>query len=277
MRLLIVKIGDIGDVVCALPMALFAKERGDTITWVVAKASRPVLEKVGFVDEIVEVEGFEKRCWVSVLQAWMKIAFRKFDLIVTPYRDQRYALFSILSRGKKMSGFSRGIYRPKAYMQFLSDREIKWPQLPEKRRTKIVLCVGESAKIKGRFLRAWPEKNYQRLAKLIGDGVIVVRNGERSLEEFIELLQEAKLVITHDCGALHLAKLAGAKCLGLFGPTDPKIVAHDEVIVGPLLSCQHCYDGKNYAKCDRALCMENITPEMVAKYVDSSCSRLVIV
>ncbi|GAB5411443.1 MAG: lipopolysaccharide heptosyltransferase I [Chlamydiales bacterium] len=277
MRLLIIKIGDIGDVVCALPMALFAKERGDKITWVVAKSSRPVLEKVGFIDEIIEVEGFEKRCWFSVLQAWKKIAFRKFDLIVTPYRDQRYALFSILSRGTKKSGFPPDVYRPKAYLQFLSDAEIKWPQLPEKKRTKMVLCVGESTKIKGRFLRAWPEKNYLRLAELIGDGVIVARNGERGLSEFIELLQEAELVITHDCGALHLAKLAGARCLGLFGPTDPKIVAHDEVIVGPLLSCQHCYDGKNYAKCDRALCMENITPEKVKQRVDSSCSRLVII
>lgn len=284
MRLLIVKIGDIGDVVCALPMALAAKEKGMHLTWVVASAAKPLLELVGFVDEIVEVEGFEKRRWRSVLQAWRKIAFRKFDLILTPYRDRRYRLFSLFNWGECKSGFANGIYRPEVYLRFVSDGPVRWPKLPEKSRIFWVLAVGENSQKKGRHLRAWPVQNYQKLAKLLrarGEQVVITGVdpwarqffeksliGEQSLPELMETFQRAKGVITHDSGALHLAKLAGARVVELFGPTRPEEVSHGEAVVAGPLSCQPCYDGKCYARCDRARCMEAITPEMVMEYVD---------
>jgi len=97
----------------------------------------------------------------------------------------------------------------------------------------------------------WPIKHWQRLIRNLhrehGFHRVVVVGGEADTERLSSLreefpdslswlceipleilgaiLERASLFIGHDSGISHLASAAGARCLLLFGPTDPKVWA----------------------------------------------------
>jgi len=92
--------------------------------------------------------------------------------------------------------------------------------------------------------------------------------GKLSLPDLVAVYGCCDLVITHDSGPLHLAALAGAPVLGLFGPTNPheklSLNGRNRVLWGgDDLACRPCYDGKEYANCPRNLCMHDISVERV--------------
>ncbi len=92
--------------------------------------------------------------------------------------------------------------------------------------------------------------------------------GKLDLLDLVCLLRASKLLITHDSGPLHLAKLADCSVIGLFGPTNPheKVGRHEKIKViwgGENLACRPCYDGKTYARCNSNICLANISIERV--------------
>ena len=92
--------------------------------------------------------------------------------------------------------------------------------------------------------------------------------GKLDLLDLVCLLRASKLLITHDSGPLHLAKLADCPVIGLFGPTNPheKVGRCEKIQViwgGENLSCRPCYDGKTYAKCPKNECLASISVENV--------------
>ncbi|MDB4877432.1 MAG: glycosyl transferase family 9 [Gemmatimonadetes bacterium] len=141
-------------------------------------------------------------------------------------------------------------------------------------------------------VRRWPVTNYATIAAalaresaeivLVGDqhddwvrpsfaGIAVTdRIGATSLPETVELFAGCDLVISHDTGPMHLARLAGAPLLALFGPTMPSqfIVEDDRTSVlwgGAHLACRPCYDGREFATCAANVCMSGIEPEAVLR------------
>jgi heptosyltransferase-2 len=134
-------------------------------------------------------------------------------------------------------------------------------------------------------LRRWPIRSYALLAErliaagcdveLIGapsdewvrpafEGVPVAdRIGAFSLIETVERLRDADVVVTHDTGPLHLARLVGAPLVAIFGPTLPaNVINADEnatvITLNPRLACQPCFDGRNFADCRDNVCMSRI-------------------
>jgi heptosyltransferase-2 len=102
-----------------------------------------------------------------------------------------------------------------------------------------------------------------------------VRNlvGQTDLTGMVELLSQAAVVVTHDSGPLHLATITRAGLVTLFGPTPanaciplgrPKTIVHEP---GNRVCCSPCYDGRDYADCQQALCMEASTVEAVTQSV----------
>lgn len=94
--------------------------------------------------------------------------------------------------------------------------------------------------------------------------------GHLSLLEMLALLEEASLLITHDSGPMHLAKLTSCPVIALFGPTDPaERVGKGEDIQafwgGEHLACRPCYDGKTYAACTQNVCLQRISPEKICQ------------
>jgi len=157
---------------------------------------------------------------------------------------------------------------------------------------KILLFPGGANNIMNeQYLRRWDINSYKELAqRLIIDGYQVVVSGAKSdvwineyfdkkvlnfvgktdLLQTISLIKESDLVVTHDSGPLHLSLcLAKKTTISLFGPVLAEArIPLDEpnaIIVKPniTLNCMPCYDGKNFAKCENNICMQNITVDEV--------------
>ena len=139
-------------------------------------------------------------------------------------------------------------------------------------------------------LRRWPLASYVALARellsagvdvvLIGDqgdiefgrafGGLRVQNliGETTLTLTLQTLRNADVVVTHDTGPLHLARLVRAPTVALFGPTDPaQFVGRDSRVTvlwgGADLACRPCYDGRNFASCADNICINRVGVEEV--------------
>jgi len=149
-------------------------------------------------------------------------------------------------------------------------------------------------------LRRWPAERYGTLARelrargyrvgLIGnaqdtwvrpcfDGIEVDDFiGKLPLIETLRLMRDSAVVVSHDTGPLHLARLARAPVVALFGPTIPRQVVgelHDGIALwgGAHLPCRPCYDGLDYARCSSNLCMQDIAVDQVVAAVDSLVAR----
>ncbi len=142
-------------------------------------------------------------------------------------------------------------------------------------------------------LRRWPIENYAYLIKELSQrGIPVVVTGSESdawvlphfegLEfdnligktgvlDLVAFYRYCRLLIAHDSGPLHLARLSPCKVIALFGPTNPREMIGDTRDVlwgGKNLGCSPCYDGKTYASCQNNLCMKRISPQEVLLRVE---------
>ena len=135
-------------------------------------------------------------------------------------------------------------------------------------------------------LKRWPVGSYRALAgellslgaevTLIGnsDDQVFAREfqgmavqdmvGKASITETLRLMHSADLVVTHDTGPLHLARLVRAPTIAIFGPTDPaQFVGSDENVTviwgGADLACRPCYDGKHFARCRDNICINRVS------------------
>jgi heptosyltransferase-2 len=149
-------------------------------------------------------------------------------------------------------------------------------------------------------VRRWPVEGYAAVAAaLAADGIEVVlvgdqhdewvrpsfasvavtdRIGASSLPQTVDLLGTCDLVISHDTGPMHLARLAGARVLALFGPTMPSqfIVEDDRTSVlwgGADLACRPCYDGREFATCSANVCMSGMNAATVLQHARTSLHR----
>jgi heptosyltransferase-2 len=90
--------------------------------------------------------------------------------------------------------------------------------------------------------------------------------GRTTLPELLALFRACAAVVTHDSGPLHVARLAGAPRVALFGPTDPAAFVGERTATvvlwpGSDLPCSPCYDGRDFAACADNVCMQRITPQ----------------
>jgi heptosyltransferase-2 len=140
--------------------------------------------------------------------------------------------------------------------------------------------------------RRWPVGHYRELAaSLLAQGVpvtLVGGAGDRWVESafaglgvtscigrtdiagLLALLARAAVCVTHDTGPLHLACLAGTPTVALFGPTlgAEKVPPYARArVLSAALPCVPCYDGRDYASCPEAPCMQALSPEMVSRAV----------
>lgn len=315
-KVLVVKIGAIGDVVMALPMLTYLKEQHFHVTWICGRIVAPLLEATKLIDELIIVEekkllkGSLSQKLGNLFKIWFQLQRRPFDLVITGHADPRYRLISRFVKAKERRSFSRenerhfplpGRYHGNEYLRLATGvegpnaQELKFPAFfstPAVKRDRTVALAPGGAKnvLADDFLRRWPIAHYVKLAELLierdfkvvltgaesdcwclphfSDINFVDMIGKTDIMGLIGLYRECDLVITHDSGPLHLAKLAESPCIALFGPTNPyeKVSSQEKLKViwgGENLSCRPCYDGKRYSQCQRNVCMEQITPESV--------------
>jgi heptosyltransferase-2 len=156
----------------------------------------------------------------------------------------------------------------------------------------VIVPGGAKNVLRESALKRWPLEHYATLARTLVDAgfeVALVGNigddwvrphftdtsvtnliGKTSIPETLEVLAGSDLVIAHDTGPMHLARLVGARLIALFGPTSPStfVPADDKTTVlwgGEHLACRPCYDGREFAECADNECMSSISPEIVLR------------
>jgi heptosyltransferase-2 len=123
--------------------------------------------------------------------------------------------------------------------------------------------------------KKWSVKNWDNLEeKLVQDGLKVTRQDRQNplilqnIDEYINWINSAKVVVSTDSLGLHLALALKKKVLGLFGPTPYKETYFygrgKAILPKPIPECFGCFK----AKCERErVCMEDIQPEKVYKHI----------
>jgi heptosyltransferase-2 len=328
MKILIVKIGAVGDVVMALPILRVISNNFENahVSWLCGKTVAELLSKYEtiknliIVDEAKLFKGSLLKRLVYLGEIWGKFIGKSYDLVIIGNPDPRYRMLVWPARAGKIRAFTRrglrfrpvpGRYHGNEYVNLVTGLE--FPEGPQGAVEKIKIPLNERL---GKFLemdkgsypliaiapggtknvlseqslRRWPLQYYHDLVKkLLAENLKIIITGGRddewvrpgfsdlnvvdligktSIIELISVYSKCNLVITHDSGPLHLAKLAGAKSIGLFGPVNPyeRVSRHEPVQFiweGRQLACCPCYDGKTFAQCSNNVCMQSITVEMV--------------
>lgn len=171
----------------------------------------------------------------------------------------------------------------------LSDPRTRLPAVPaggDATCDMVVLAPGGTRNVlRQDTLRRWPVASYRLLADaLIREGwkVSIVGDrhdewvrpafvglpvqdlvGELTLPETLGLMRDAALVVTHDTGPMHMARLVRAPLVAIFGPTRPaeRLVEDERTVAiwgGEDLACRPCYDGREFARCDANICISRV-------------------
>jgi len=205
-KILIVKLGAIGDVVMALPMVTAIREKypDAEITWLCGKIAAPIPESVEAIDNVITVDdallfkGSAAQKFMTVFSCLKALAFRRYDYIITPYRDRRYKILTFLTGRKifrsfdgrdRLNSIIPGRYHSVEYVKLFTgqdDHTIKerpFPRaaVPESQMIKellfdnnkpvIAIAPGGANNLLNKdSLRNWPAANYGRLAELLAGG-----------------------------------------------------------------------------------------------------------
>ena len=119
MRILIVKLGAVGDVVMASTalIPLRQEHEGAHITWLVGKGIAPLLRRCEEVDEVLELDaerllaGGKAAQLAELSRVLVSLAGRSFDLVITAHPDWRYRTLTGSVRAKSRRWFSHGLGR----------------------------------------------------------------------------------------------------------------------------------------------------------------------
>jgi ADP-heptose:LPS heptosyltransferase len=146
----------------------------------------------------------------------------------------------------------------------LRDQPLKrWPLQSYVELSKRAVELGWSVVITGALSDKWISSAFRELS-------VVDLIGRTSIVDLVAVYNRCNAILTHDSGPMHLAALAGAPLVALFGPTDPAWFAprgnYTKVLWGGSdLVCRPCYNGRSYARCVDNRCMQNISVEMVVE------------
>jgi len=159
-------------------------------------------------------------------------------------------------------------------------------ELPGETAARIALAPGATWPPK-----RWADANWHDLAKQLTDAALTPIELGRghapvsgayslvdrtSVREAACVLHACRLLVSGDCGLMHLALAAGTPVLALFGPTEPSILVRNEPKLHVITNerpCRGCWnlsmEMKEPGVCPRAIpdCLETITPDQVAARV----------
>src|SRR5579871_1597071 len=104
-RILVVRLGAMGDVIHALPAVASLKHSfpRSRLSWAIRSRWIPLIENNPFVDEIIPLD----RTVGGIREAWHRLRAEKFDLAVDFQGLVQSALVTAFSRADKIVGFHR--------------------------------------------------------------------------------------------------------------------------------------------------------------------------
>ncbi len=119
-RILVVRLGAMGDVIHALPAVASLKNTfpGARITWVVEPRWAPLLEANPFVDRVTPLRRGTAR---GILESWREIRTERYDFAVDFQGLIKSAVTAACARPARIFGFHRTQARERAAALFYSD------------------------------------------------------------------------------------------------------------------------------------------------------------
>lgn len=208
-RVLIIKLGAIGDVLMAVPAVRRLAENGLKIDWICGPTVAPLLESYSWIrtivaDDALILKGSQAERIREIWRIWRLLAGCRYDLCATLYYDPRYRVLALPVRARRKLHLShddrsRRILPGRNYADELwrilhgeedTCREISQTPVPPERlppsplsaRRSVVRVAlvpgGASNLLRQQALRRWPVELYVDLAeRLLARGYEVVLTG----------------------------------------------------------------------------------------------------
>ena len=235
-RVLVVRMGAMGDVIHALPAVTWLQRQGAEVAWVIEPRWRPLLAEIPAIE-------FDRRSRHSVMAALPRLRgfTRAYDLqgllksaVVARWATSNVTGFADPREGPARWFYSKTMVRTTAHVvdqyrhlvgasghpEFPLPAGQSEGRLPD---GPFVLASPEA----GWRSKQWPREFFDRLRSLLP--MPLVLNGppgggfdhESSIAGLIDATRRATAVVGVDSGPLHLAAALGKPGVAIFGPTDP--------------------------------------------------------
>jgi heptosyltransferase-1 len=249
-KILIVRLGAMGDILHALPAvaALRESEPGAEVTWILEPKWRPLVEGSGLVHHVLPAN---RRDLVSLWIAYRWLARWRPDLAIDFQGLMKSAVIARCSGAAERLGFADQLREELAGL-FYTRSVAAGPGHVVERNARLLGLAPAAAPLppgleegtlpNGPFVLAapfagwtakqWPAERYSALARRLPVPLVLnVAPGqptpegtlrhESSLEGLIHATRRATAVLGLDSGPMHLAAALGKPGVALFGPTDP--------------------------------------------------------
>jgi heptosyltransferase II len=226
MKILIIKIGALGDVVMSLSVLEWLRENNPhaEVTWVCSENYQSLLSQLGNIKSIITVN--DKRLLKGniierageLIKVWKKNFAKVFDIILIAHTDKRYRLLSLFTKTKELRWFGEkkrnrpcpNRYHADEYLSLLTNEEssaMLAAELPtfslplpnhlqallEKKTSKDIVIVPGGAKntLSDVSLKRWPLENYVMLAeKFILNKYRIILTGDESDKWIIKAFEK---------------------------------------------------------------------------------------
>ena len=258
-RILVVRLGSMGDVIAALPAVASLKQTlaQSRITWVIEPRWAVLLEGNPHVDAVIQ---FDRRTFDGFRTAWRELRRERFDLAVDFQGLVKSALLATVARPERIFGFTADYAREAPASWFYSNKVSIRLYHAVERNLDLAVAAGASRIVRtfalpagepegelpeGDFVLAsplagwgakqWPLENYRELTRLLRSefGLTLVLNAPNRIDVegawthvsaipgLIHATRRAVAVVGIDSGPTHLAAALGKPGVAIYGPTDP--------------------------------------------------------
>jgi len=258
-RILVVRLGSMGDVIHALPAVASLKHSfpHSRLSWVIKPRWAPLLEGNPFVDEIIPFN----RTAREILATRRHLRRERFELAVDLQGLIQSALVAASARADKIVGLARSQARESFAAMFYSTAVRTSAVHRVDRYLELVAAAGASNLLRtfplppgtpegtlpeGPFVLAcplagwgskqWPLEYYAELAGRLNMPLVV--NGPpdacevlrriagahvhlSGIQGLIDATRRARAIVGVDSGPVHLAAALGKPGVAIYGPTDP--------------------------------------------------------
>lgn len=258
-RILVVRLGAMGDVIAALPAVASLKHSmpRSRITWVIEPRWAPLLEGNPYVDEVLTLD---RRSLSGMRSGWRDLRAARFDLAVDFQGLIKSAIVAAIARPERIFGFSGPHAREFPASWFYSNKVQLRSYHAVDRNLDLAAAAGASNILRtfplpqgeregslpeGEFVLAsplagwgakqWPLEYYPQLAaKLRAEcGIPLVLNTPQplriegcenhvsTLPGLIHATRRAAAIVGLDSGPVHLAAALGKPGVAIYGPSEP--------------------------------------------------------
>jgi heptosyltransferase-1 len=254
-RILVVRLGAMGDIIHALPAVASLKQSfpGSRLTWMVEPKWAPLLEDNPFIDRIVLLR---RDTLAGLRESWRSLRAERYDFAVDFQGLIKSSMAAAAARPSRIFGFHHTQLRERAAALFYSHKTLSRAAHVVDRNLDLAAAAGaatllrtfplpagrpEGALPPGDFVLAsplagwpakqWPVEHYQALAARLERelGIPLVLDGPpgsgfahcSGLPGLIHATRRAAAVVGVDSGPLHLAAALAKPGVAIYGPTDP--------------------------------------------------------